>query len=80
MDEIRVLSPTAMLEYGFLAMSFKEGLRWNPHVTALDAGSGDPGAYYLGAGVSFIDRSAVRQDLQIVLWTEVARVIPVIVA
>ena len=47
MTELRVLSPTAILGYGFPAASFEEGLKREPHVIAVDAGSTDPGPYYL---------------------------------
>ena len=47
MNEIRVLSPTAILGYGFPEESFIEGMRRKPHVIAVDAGSTDPGPYYL---------------------------------
>ena len=63
MKEYRVLSPTAILGYGFPEESFKAGLDRKPHLIAVDAGSTDPGLYYLGAGVSFTDRSAVKPDL-----------------
>ena len=48
MDEIRVLSPTAILGYGFPLESLEEGMRRKPHVMAVDAGSTDAGPYYLG--------------------------------
>ncbi|EPR21262.1 hypothetical protein L905_07130 [Agrobacterium sp. TS43] len=79
LDEIRILSPTAILGYGFPEASFQEGLRRDPHVVAVDAGSSDPGPYYLGAGVSFTDRSAVKRDLQIILRAAIARGIPTII-
>ena len=67
MKEIRVLSPTAILGYGFPEESFNEGMRRKPHVIAVDAGSTDPGPYYLGAGYSFTDRNAVKRDLSIMI-------------
>lgn len=79
MDEVRILSPTAILGYGFPESSFEEGLSRNPHVIAVDAGSSDPGPYYLGAGVSFTDRAAVKRDSQIILRAGVTRGIPVII-
>jgi hypothetical protein len=48
MDEIRVLSPTAILGYGYPRRSLEEGMRRDPHVIAVDAGSTDGGPYYLG--------------------------------
>lgn len=48
MDEIGVLSPTAILGYGFPRQALDEGMRREPHVIAVDAGSTDGGPYYLG--------------------------------
>ena len=76
---IRVLSPTAILGYGFPTSSFEAGLALNPDVIAVDAGSSDPGPYYLGAGVSFTDRAAVKRDLRHMLIAGRARGIPVLV-
>jgi hypothetical protein len=76
---IRVLSPTAILGYGFPAASFAAGLTMNPDVIAVDAGSSDPGPYYLGAGVSFTDRTAVKRDLRMMLMAGRERGIPVLV-
>ncbi len=47
-DEIRVLSPTALLGYGYPAASLEEGMRRKPHAIAVDGGSTDGGPYYLG--------------------------------
>lgn len=79
MEEIRVLSPTAILGYGFPAESFKRGLAQKPDVIAVDAGSIDPGPYYLGAGVSFTDRHAVSRDLEYILTAGRQWGIPVII-
>lgn len=79
MDELRVLSPTAILGYGFPAKSFEEGMKRRPHVIAVDAGSTDPGPYYLGAGVSFTDRNAVKRDLELMIAAAVEEDIPVII-
>lgn len=76
---IRVLSPTAILGYGFPAASFEAGLALAPDVIAVDAGSTDPGPYYLGAGVSFTDRAAVKRDLRHMLIAGRARGIPVLI-
>jgi hypothetical protein len=79
MRSITVLSPTAILGYGFPRASFEAGLAFNPHVIAVDAGSTDPGPYYLGAGVSFTDREAVKCDLRLMLTAARARNIPVVI-
>ncbi|MCL2843510.1 MAG: DUF1446 domain-containing protein [Oscillospiraceae bacterium] len=78
-EEFRVLSPTAILGYGFPLASFEAGLARRPHLIAVDGGSTDPGPYYLGAGVSFTDRGAVKRDLEIMIQGGKAQGIPVIV-
>jgi hypothetical protein len=79
MEELRILSPTAILGYGFPMESFIEGMKRDPHVIGVDAGSTDPGPYYLGAGVSFTDRNAVKRDLDIILPAAIEKHIPLIV-
>lgn len=79
MNEFRVLSPTAILGYGFPVKSFEDGMKRHPNVIAVDAGSTDPGPYYLGAGVSFTDRSAVKRDLEIMISAGIREGIPVII-
>ncbi len=79
MDELRILSPTAILGYGFPEESFKEGMKRKPHVIAVDAGSTDPGPYYLGAGYSFTDRNAVKRDLSYMIPAALENKIPVII-
>lgn len=79
MEEIRVLSPTAILGYGFPMASFEEGMRRKPHVIAVDAGSTDPGPHYLGSGKSFTDRNSVKRDLEIMITAALEANIPVIV-
>jgi len=77
--EFRVLSTTAILGYGFPEASFLAGLKRNPHLIAVDAGSTDPGPYYLGAGKSFTNRAGVKRDLRLMLREGVRRGIPVVI-
>lgn len=77
--EIKILSPSAILGYGFPLASFKQGMDLMPDVIAIDAGSTDPGPYYLGAGISFTDRSAVKRDLEIILEEARRHDIPVLI-
>lgn len=79
MDEFRILSTTAILGYGFPVSSFEAGMARNPHLLAVDAGSTDPGPYYLGAGVSFTDRDAVKRDLELMLLAGVPSKIPIVI-
>lgn len=79
MKELRILSPTAILGYGFPMESFVEGMKRKPHVIAVDAGSTDPGPYYLGAGKSFTDPNSVKRDLEIMIPAAIEAGIPLIV-
>lgn len=76
-EEFRILSATAILGYGFPKASFDAGMERRPHLIAVDAGSTDPGPYYLGAGVSFTDRGAVKRDLEIMLKAGIENHVPV---
>lgn len=75
----RVLSPTAILGYGFPERSFLNGLEASPDLIAVDAGSTDPGPFYLGSGKSFTSRPAVKRDLDMLLRASVEKSIPLVV-
>ena len=64
LNEVRVLSPCGGLGYGFPPDSLEQGLRRNPHVIGVDAGSTDPGPYYLGAGKTILGWDAQKRDLE----------------
>ncbi|STV77694.1 3-methylaspartate ammonia-lyase glutamate mutase [Klebsiella michiganensis] len=49
----KILSPTAILGYGFPEESFRKAMEASPDLIAVDAGSSDPGPHYLGAGKPF---------------------------
>jgi len=75
----KVLSPTAILGYGFPEQSFKAGVARRPDCIAVDAGSTDPGPYYLGAGKSFTSRAAVKRDLEFMLAAALELSVPCII-
>lgn len=79
MEEMRILSTTAILGYGFPEASFQAGMAQKPHLIAADAGSTDPGPYYLGSGISFTDGGAVKRDLRLMITEGVNQGIPVII-
>jgi len=79
MQEFKILSPTAILGYGFPMSSWEAGMALSPDVIAVDAGSTDPGPYYLGAGLSFTNREAVKRDLAIMIPGALKAGIPVII-
>ncbi|MDD3376507.1 MAG: acyclic terpene utilization AtuA family protein [Candidatus Riflebacteria bacterium] len=77
--EFKVLSPTAILGYGFPEASFLRGIEQKPDLIAVDAGSTDPGPFYLGAGKAFTDREFVKRDLKYMICAGVQHKIPVVV-
>jgi hypothetical protein len=74
-----ILAPEGMLGYGIPVRSMEEGLKRDPDALAVDAGSTDPGPYYLGAGVPFTSRRASRRDLAMILEAAHARKIPALI-
>lgn len=68
MDNIGILAPTGCLGYGFPKGSLDAAIETlKIDVMGMDAGSMDPGPYYLGAGVSFTKRLMNKRDLSLVL-------------
>ncbi|HBA62410.1 MAG TPA: 3-methylaspartate ammonia-lyase [Lachnospiraceae bacterium] len=54
-------------------------MKRKPDLIAVDAGSTDPGPFYLGEGVSFTDRGAVKRDLEIMICNGIKENIPVVI-
>jgi len=79
MKEIRVLSPLGILGYGFPEESFWEGIKREPHVIAVDAGSTDAGPHKLGAGVGIVSKESTKRDLIFMLTAGCKRKIPILV-
>lgn len=77
--QFKILSPTAILGYGFPEASFARGMAETPDLIAVDGGSTDPGPYYLGSGKSFTNREGVKRDLAIMIAAGVKARIPVVV-
>lgn len=75
----KVLSPTGILGYGFPGESFARGMEMRPDVIAVDAGSTDPGPYYLGSGKLLTGRENLKRDLEIVLPAGRRAGVPVII-
>ena len=77
--EFKILSPNGILGYGFPEDSFKIGLAQKPDLIAVDAGSTDPGPYYLGAGEPFTSRSSTKRDLSLLLKAALELDIPLVI-
>jgi hypothetical protein len=67
MDELRILSPIGLLGYGIFEHSLAAGMAREPHCIAVDAGSSDPGPYYLGTGRPLVGRLTFKRDLAMLL-------------
>lgn len=77
--EIRLLSTSAILGYGFPEASLQAGLDRRPHVIGVDGGSVDPGPHYLGSGKPFCSPVAIRRDLRLMLNAAVRHKIPLLI-
>jgi len=79
MKDFKILSPTAILGYGFPEESFMAGIAEGPDLIAVDGGSVDPGPYYLGSGKAFTNWTGVKRDLRYMI-KEARRIdVPVVV-
>ena len=79
LPEIRLLSTSGILGYGFPEESLNAGLARKPHMVGCDGGSSDPGPYYLGAGKPFASPMAIRRDLRLMLKGAIEHGIPMVV-
>lgn len=79
MEPYKILAPTGIVGYGFPEESFFAGVCQKPDLIACDAGSTDPGPYYLGSGKPFTTRSAVTRDLRLMLKAACELNIPLVI-
>jgi hypothetical protein len=79
MKPIRMMAATGMLGYGYAEESMKRALEMDLDLIASDAGSMDPGPYYLGAGQAFVSRAAAKRDLSLMLEGGAAKGVPVFI-
>lgn len=79
MPEMRMMATTGMLGYGYTEEAFRRGLEQKPDFIAADGGSMDPGPYYLGEGIPFVSRKAMKRDLALMLEAGVEHNIPVLI-
>lgn len=79
MVEIRAVAATGMLGTGFTEASLERAMAAQPHFIGCDAGSTDPGPYYLGSGRVQASRAATKRDLRLMLRAGRAAGVPVII-
>lgn len=80
MKEIKVLTPTSMLGYGFPIKWFKEGLKANPNIITVDSGSTDSGPHKLGMGALTCSTESYYKDTSILLEAAHSCKIPVFIS
>ncbi|MBR2615350.1 MAG: acyclic terpene utilization AtuA family protein [Clostridia bacterium] len=64
---MKIVALNGLLGYGYNEEALKIAFSEKVDYLGVDAGSTDPGPYYLGSGKSFTDRSAVKRDLALAL-------------
>lgn len=79
MRQIRILSASAILGYGFPEASLRAGLERGVDMIGVDGGSSDPGPYYLGAGRPFTSPLAIRRDLRLLLHAAIEARVPLMI-
>src|SRR6476660_672253 len=79
-DEIRILTPSGMLGYGFPVDHFKMGLALKPHAITIDSGSTDSGPQKLGLGEMTCSREAYVKDIEVLLEAQHETRIPVLIS
>lgn len=79
MNKIKVMVPSGMMGVGFVEEAFDNGIKNMPDVLATDAGSTDPGPYYLGAGVAKYSESALKFELRKLMLARNQLNIPLII-
>lgn len=79
MKELKILSPSGIVGYGFPEESFLAGVAQKPDLIACDGGSTDPGPYYLGSGIPFTNATAVKRDMTLMLKAACQLGIPLVV-
>ncbi len=75
----RVYVPIGMLGYGMREASLTAAVELRPDVFSVDAGSIDPGPYYLGSGTSFTSRPLVKRDLGMLLRASMGLGVPLVI-
>lgn len=64
---MKIVALCGLLGYGYSEEALELAFSEKVDFVGVDAGSTDPGPYYLGSGKSFTDRAAVKRDLSLAL-------------
>lgn len=76
---MKIVALNGLLGYGYSEEALNIAFSEKVDYLGVDAGSTDPGPYYLGSGKSFTDRGAVKRDLELALPKALAQKAPFII-
>ncbi len=76
---MKIVALNGLLGYGYSQEALEVAFSEKVDYLGVDAGSTDPGPYYLGSGHSFTDRSAVKRDLSLALPKALSHKAPFII-
>ena len=76
---VKAIAGNGVLGSGFRESSLLRGMRLDPDFIGCDAGSTDPGPFYLGSGESAFPKVAVKRDLALLMKAAQSRKIPLII-
>jgi len=78
-NQIRMVSVSGILGYGFPEQSLAAAMKLRPHMIGVDGGSSDPGPYYLGSGKTLNSELAMKRDLRLLLRAAISNQIPMMI-
>ncbi len=78
-DDLRLLSTSGILGYGFPEESLKRGMALKPDLIGCDGGSTDGGPYYLGFEASMLPYSSCKRDTALMLKSAREAKIPLVI-
>jgi hypothetical protein len=77
--EVRMVSASGILGYGFPEASLVRAMESKPHMIGVDGGSSDPGPHYLGSGKTLVAPLVMKRDLRLLLREAVRAGIPMMI-
>lgn len=76
---MKLIAASGQVGYGFDEEAFNRALEMGPDYIGCDAGSLDPGPFYLGMGQAFVSKEAFKRDLKIMVKSGKKLEMPVVV-
>lgn len=76
---MKIVALNGLLGYGYTEIGLQKAFESRPDYLGVDAGSIDPGPYYLGSGQAFTNKEAVKRDVELALPLAVQNKVPFII-